>query len=186
MNQRTVRALVIAAIVALAAPSVSLAADAPGVTSLWPFVINFILFIALLASRARPPLKDHLAERKRLAIEELKAATAELDAAKAELAEYEERLGKAQAEVDQMLEDATRVAATERERIVANATATADRIRREATFTVEQEIKRARRELESEVATQAAQQATQAVRDAMTDDDQGRLVDEFVAKEVAS
>lgn len=160
--------------------------EAPGLSSLGLYIFNFALFLGLLVWRAKRPAADYLAERRATALAEIEKAQAARKEAEAALAAYRAKLAELEAEREAMLREAREMAEVERTHLLEGARVTAERIQREARFTVEQEIKRARLELEREVAHQVATQATRAVRDAMSDDDQARLVDEFVVREIAS
>jgi F-type H+-transporting ATPase subunit b len=71
-------------------------------------------------------------------------------------------------------------AAAEREHIVADANAAAERIRSDARAAVDQELRRARAELRREAAELAIEIAAQTLRTGVTDADRARLVDEFI------
>jgi F-type H+-transporting ATPase subunit b len=84
-------------------------------------------------------------------------------------------------ELAEIRETSRQRAAAEREHILADAAAGAERIRREALETVDQELRRAREQLRREAADLAVELASEALRRQVTSADQDRLLDEFVA-----
>ncbi|MCP4906235.1 MAG: hypothetical protein GY910_14760, partial [bacterium] len=70
----------------------------------------------------------------------------------------------------------------EREKILEEAQQTAERIRSEAGTAVEREVRRAQEELRREAAELALEMAENLLREKMGDEDQSRLVEEFIAR----
>jgi F-type H+-transporting ATPase subunit b len=86
-----------------------------------------------------------------------------------------------ESELAEIRETSRQRAAAEREHILADAAAGAERIRREALETVDQELRRARAQLRREAADLAVELASEALRRQVSSADQDRLLDEFVA-----
>jgi F-type H+-transporting ATPase subunit b len=112
-----------------------------------------------------------------------------LDGAAQLLAESERRLGewsRKAAHLDeeaQSIRDATRRAAeAERDRIIADAHVTAERIKQSASAVVERELRLAQESLRREAADLAIELAGKILRDQVNDGDRTRLVDEFIGR----
>ena len=67
-------------------------------------------------------------------------------------------------------------------RILAEARATADRIRRDAQTAVDQEVRRAQAKLREEAADLALELAAKKLQTGVTESDRDRLVDEFITR----
>jgi F-type H+-transporting ATPase subunit b len=85
-------------------------------------------------------------------------------------------------EVEEIRELAGRRAEEEAERILADARATALRIRNDAQAAVAQELRRARVELREEAADLALEIAARKLTDQVVDADRERLMDEFITR----
>jgi F-type H+-transporting ATPase subunit b len=162
------------------APSLALASEHESETTLLWQWINLLLLLGVIGYFARAPLRTFLSER-RQKIEE------GIEGARAELAEVERRLAECRARVasiDRTFEEirsAVRAQAeSERARLLAEARAAAERIRRDAAAAVEQELRRARQQLHSDAAALAVRLAGDLLRGQLTDADRTRLVDDFV------
>jgi F-type H+-transporting ATPase subunit b len=79
-----------------------------------------------------------------------------------------------------MLEEIRQGAASDREKMLVDAKAAAERLRAEAERQAEHDLARARRELRAEAAKLAAELAEKDVRSRLSDSDRARLVSEFV------
>ena len=142
--------------------------------------LNLLLLLAVIAYFARAPLRTFLSERRQKIEEGIDAASAELAQAERRLAECRERLASLDRALDEIRNAVRAQAEGERERLLAEARTAAERIRRDATAAVEQELRRARERLHGEAAALAVQLAGDLLRTRLTDADRARLVDEFV------
>jgi F-type H+-transporting ATPase subunit b len=146
----------------------------------WP-VVNFTIFAIIVVRFLAGPIREYFRARTerlrdaltagRRAREEAMALKAQVDRDLAGLPALRERL-KAE------LRDA---AEHERATLLANAQATAERIRSDARILADQEIAAARRAVRAETVEEAVRQATALVRAALDADDQERFVRDFVA-----
>jgi F-type H+-transporting ATPase subunit b len=123
-----------------------------------------------LSDRAQS-IKDELAD-----LESRKAK------AQAELAEVEKRLKDAEGDREIIVADFRAQGEKERAKIVSAAELSAERIKAQAQFTIDQETAVAKAELRKEVAQLSAALAEDLLRQKITAEDQTRLVDEYLAK----
>jgi F-type H+-transporting ATPase subunit b len=143
--------------------------------------LNLALLLGVLAYFARKPISDFFESRRQRIQAELEAAKNQGAEAEARYAKWQRRLMDLESELAEIRETSRQRAAAEREHILADAAAGAERIRREALETVDQELRRARAQLRREAADLAVELASEALRRQVSSADQDRLLDEFVA-----
>jgi F-type H+-transporting ATPase subunit b len=144
--------------------------------------VNLAILIAVLVHFARKPVQDFFRGRRDQVRTDLDSAAGVLADAEHRLADWQARADRLEAEIAQIKETARRRAETERQHILADAEASASRIRGDATAAVEQELARARAELRAEAATLATRLAGDLLRRNLGEADQRKLVEEFVAR----
>jgi F-type H+-transporting ATPase subunit b len=145
-------------------------------------VLDFGLMAVLLVYFLTKPIRNGLAGRREGIEKALSDAVAAREAAEAKFAEYDVKLSKAAAEVEEMSAAIRREGELERERILANAQEMAQKITAEAEKTAESEILRARTELRQEASRLAITLAEELLKKQINAGDQQRLVDEYVSK----
>jgi F-type H+-transporting ATPase subunit b len=148
-------------------------------TLLWP-ALNLVILIAVLVYFARKPLQAYFEKRRSEIKGELQSAADQLATAEATYAKWQRRMIDLESELDEIRATSQQRAEAERERIIADARATADRIRRNATAAVELELRRARETLREEATQLAIDLASERLSREVTDADRDRLVDEFI------
>ncbi len=146
---------------------------------LWP-TLNLAILVAALVYFGRQPIQDFFAARRGRIRDDLDAATRALSDAEARYAAWQGKLTLLDGELARIRDLARERAESEREHILADASAAAERIRSDARAAVDQELRRAREDLRREAAELAIELAAQTLRARVTDADQSRLVDEFI------
>ncbi|MDZ4183443.1 MAG: ATP synthase F0 subunit B [Desulfuromonadales bacterium] len=186
-NKRIARMAAALALVALAAGVACAAGDGhadSGVVAkdfAWR-ILDFGLMIGILIYFLTKPIRNGLAGRREGIEKALSDAVAAREAAEAKFADYDSKLSKASAEIEEMSAAIRREGELERDRILANAREMAQKITAEAEKTAESEILRARTELRQEASRLAITLAEDLLKKQMTAGDQARLVDEYVSK----
>ncbi|MBE0503173.1 MAG: ATP synthase F0 subunit B [Desulfuromonadales bacterium] len=145
-------------------------------------ILDFALMIGILIYFLTKPIRNGLAGRRDGIEKALSDAVAAREAAEAKFADYDSKLSKASAEIEEMSAAIRREGELERDRILANAKEMAQKITAEAEKTAESEILRARTELRQEASRLAISLAEELLKKQMTAGDQARLVDEYVSK----
>jgi len=143
---------------------------------------NMALLIVVLYFAARKPVKSYLAKRRQDIAHDMGDAERRLQEAEARLEEWRGRAERLEQEIASIKTSARKAAEQERETILAEARATAERIRRSATGAVEREVRMAHEELRREAADLAVELAAKSLREKTTDADRERLFDEFVER----
>ena len=142
--------------------------------------INLALALGVIGYFARTPIRTYMAERRQNIEAGIEAARRQLAEAERQLAACDERMTSLDHEIEEIRRNVRAQAENERERLLADARAMAERIRRDAHTAVEQESRRAREELRNEAAEMAVRLAGDLLKRQVTDSDRARLVDEFV------
>ncbi|MFB3118510.1 MAG: hypothetical protein ACE1ZP_07055, partial [Myxococcota bacterium] len=128
----------------------------------------------------RKPLHAYFEKRREDIQGELKSAADQLAAAETAYAKWQRRMIDLESELDEIRATSQQRAEAERERLIADARATADRIRRDATTSIELELRRARETLREEATQFAIELAGERLSREVTKADRDRLIDEFI------
>ena len=176
-------ALALTILLAPVAASASGGGDAgnEGWTLFWQGV-NLIILFAVLVYYTRKPIQEFFSSRRDEVKGGLDSAASVLSDAETRLAEWQARADRLEAEVEEIKEAARQRANTESEYILADAEASAERLRNDAKTAIDQEVARARSELRAESGELATKLAADLLQSHVTDEDQTKLVDEFVAR----
>jgi len=145
-------------------------------------VANTLLLLAVLIYFARKPVLTYLAGRRDTIAKNLDGAAQLLAEASLRLAEWNQKAASLDQEVATIRDATRRAAEAERDRILADARVTADRIRQSASAVAERELQQARESLRGEAADLAVELAAKILREQVNDSDRTRLVDEFIER----
>ena len=142
--------------------------------------VNFAILAGALVFLLRKPVSSFLKERSEMLRKSIDdAAKARAEAAR-KLSAIEARTAMLAAEIEQMNAKMDAEGKAEAQALHETATAEIGRIRAQAEFAAEQEVKKARQELQQEASQLSAQAAEELVRKALTPEDQERLVRENI------
>jgi len=155
--------------------------EAGGEGLLWP-IVNFALLIAVLFYLARKPVQAFFAGRRQAISDELEQAAELQRQAEERHARWQRKLVDLERELEEIRRLGRERAEAEREQILADARAGAERIERTARTAIDQELRRARELLRDEASQLAVELASGLLRERVTDADRDRLLDEFIAR----
>lgn len=141
---------------------------------------NLFALIALLVYVGRRPIRDFFDGRRSEIRGNIDRSAALLADAEARVAEWNGRMARLDAELEEIHRSARERAESERERILADAGRAAARIQHDAEIAVEQETARAKTRLREEATQLAIDLAGDLLRQHVTDADRRRLTDEFI------
>jgi len=144
--------------------------------------INFLILAGVLVYFLRKPLSSFLKERSELLRKSIDDAAKSRAEAAEKLAAIETRTAKLADEIAEMNAKMDVEAAAEARRLQEAAAVEISRIRAQAEFAGEQEVKKAREELRQEASLLTARAAEDLVRKALSPEDQERLVRENLEK----
>lgn len=168
------------AIPALLAAAPAAAAEAE--TGLFYPLFNLVLLLALLVYFARQPIRKFFHDRRAEIADDIDRASELRRDAERRFAEWQRKLADLDAEIERIHSTSRRRAESERDQIVAEATATAERIRDDARAAVAQELQRSREILREEAADLAVELAGNLLTEEVSAADRERLVDEFIER----
>lgn len=145
--------------------------------------INFALLIIILVIALRKVgLKETLAGRIegiRQSLDDLKEGKKE---AETKYKEMEKKLQEFQEKKKEIVDQYKKEGMAEKERIVAAAKERAKHLIEQAELTIELEVQSVRDQLKRDVVDLAVQRAREIIAKEITEEDQGRLVDEFIER----
>lgn len=145
-------------------------------------VINFAIFAAIVYWGAKKLVVDGAQAKRDRIRKEIEEATKLRDEMRTKFQEYDSRMQNIDARMNELLQDARTQAEAEKARILGEAEAAAKRMREEAKVIADQEIARAKHELQEEQIARAAELAEQVLRANVNKDDQARLSQEFLTR----
>lgn len=151
-------------------------------TGLTASFVNFFILVGIVVYLARKPTKEFLVSRRADVVEGLEEAKRLKAAAEAKYAEYQARLANLDNELAVLRAEIVKSGEAERDRIVAEAEQKSSRLRRDAQFLIEQQLKQLRVDLTRET-VEAAISAAQGVLSQNTSaSDQERVARDYLAK----
>ncbi len=142
--------------------------------------LNLALLLGVLVYFARKPVLEYFESRRRAIEEDLAGAAAQLKDAEATFSKWQRRVIDLGSELEQIRTMSRHRAESEREHIISEAEAAAQRIRDNASAAITQELRRARQQLREEAAQLAIDMAAQRLAREVTDADRDRLLNEFI------
>lgn len=146
-------------------------------------VVNFVILAGIVYwALKKANLKGSLADRQAQIEKNLREAREAREAAEAKLLEYTEKLAKANQEVDELRAAMLKEAEAEKQRIIAEAKLSAEKLAKQAVQAADQEVLKARTELRAEAARLAVELAAGKLAGAMQKADHDRLVQDYLGK----
>ena len=125
---------------------------------------NFAVTVGILVYFVRKPIKNALAGRREGISSALEEAEKARTDAEAKFAEYDEKLNKAESEISVITAELKREGELERDRIIAQAKESAEKIRTEAEKTAGFEVAKAKAELKAEATRLAVELAEELLK----------------------
>ena len=145
--------------------------------------INFaLLIIILFVAIKKSGLKDSLTGRIDEIKQRLEDLSREKEEAEGKYQDVEKQLRDFEAKKKEIIEQFQNEGQAEKERIIAEANERAKQIVKQAELTIQQEMQSAKDRLRREVMELAAGKAQEIIAKEMTDEDQDRLVSEFIER----
>ena len=177
------RSLAAGALALLAAGPAAATGDGEGdVAQMLYGALNLILLLVVITYFARKPIRAFFAERRDRIQDELTSAARLRDEAEVRYRDWERRLADIEGELAKIRTTARERAEEERDRILRDANAAAERVRNDARAAVDQELRRSRALLREEASDLAVGLAAELLREQVSDADRDRLVGEFIAR----
>ena len=151
-------------------------------TTDWFRLMNFAVLAIALVFLLRKPLSQALGARIKGIKDQLEELEARKTEAEKQLAEYNEKLSRLEKESDKIVEDYIKQGNEAKARILREAQAAADKLQSQARRNIEYEFKQAKLKLQEEIFETSLSKAEEILKDKISDEDQDRLVDEYLRK----
>ncbi|NJK89934.1 MAG: ATP synthase F0 subunit B [Myxococcales bacterium] len=142
--------------------------------------LNFILLFGFLGWKLRPAVTNGLKERRSSFQKRLDEAQAQQAEASRRLAEYQTKLDNLEVEFRRVVEAYEAEAKADRERMERETEKAIERLARENEFTIQQEVRKAQMAIKGTAVARTLDRAESLLRERITDDDQGRIVDRMI------
>ncbi len=143
-------------------------------------VINLIILVFIIVRFGKKPIQDFFQNRHDTLRKALDEAEAEKQKAEEKYREYQEKLENIEKEIQDITGLLRKDGSNEKELVLKNARDLAERMKKDAQMSAEQEIAKARYELRKEAVRLAVQMAEEKLQKEMKDDDQTRLAEENI------
>lgn len=147
--------------------------------------LNFAILFIVLFLLLKKPTKAFFSSRRKEIEDELRELEEKKAAAEKQLAEYQARFKNLDQESRQIVDEYIQQGEEAKKRIIAQAQDQAIKLEDMAKRSIEQEFKTARVTLQQEIATLAVERAETIIQEAISSDDQDKLVDDYLKKVVA-
>ena len=148
-------------------------------------VMNFVVLAGALFFILRKPLSQALGSRRKGIESQLEELEKKKREAEKVLANYNEKLEKLSREAENLIAEYVKQGNEARQRILKEAEAAADKLEEQARRNIENEFEKAKLKLKENILEKAMVKAEEIVKNKITEQDQERLVDEYLEKVVA-
>jgi F-type H+-transporting ATPase subunit b len=149
----------------------------------WAFkIFNFVVLVAVLIKFAGKPLKNYLQTRSAGVKEKLDEADRLFKEAEALKNEYQARLSKLDSEIETFKRSVQEDTEREKNKILAEASEFARRIKEQANITYQQEIRAMKSRIKEDIVKLTMERAEKLVVEKYNTKDHELMVDEFIEK----
>jgi len=145
-------------------------------------IVNFIALMIILVKFGAKPIGAGLASRRTQIREEIEGLEQKRADAEKSYEDFQLKLVNVESEIDTIVDRAVAQAEVEKKKIIEKAEQAAEDIKRSAEMVIQNEITEAWRSLKDDVADQAALMAEELIVKNLTDDDQVKIIDDYLAK----
>jgi len=142
--------------------------------------INFILLVALLVVLLRKPLAKFLRENSASVAKDIEEAAKMREEAQKRFDGLRQRMDRLDVEISEIKGQLRKEGEIQGERILERSRQAIERIREDAKFQAEQQVKMARKTLQEEAARLAVEAAEEILKKSVNDKDHERLVGQFL------
>jgi len=146
--------------------------------------LNFAVLAGILAYVLRKPIQKSLSARREGIEKELDGLEKEKRMVEKRLVEYKERLISLDKEAEKIISEYIREGEAVKAKIIEEAKVEAEKLQEQARLNIQQEFKKAEMKLREEIVEQAVAMAEDLIKRNINEEDQRRLVDEYIEKVV--
>jgi F-type H+-transporting ATPase subunit b len=153
---------------------------APSISQILFPLGNFLIYAFILKKFAVPVVRDFLRSRREEILASIQDAAESKKQAEAVVSEYRAKLADIQREVDAIAAELRAEGEREKATLIREAEALAAKIKEDAAFLADQEVKIAQRKIREEIAAQAESAARELLGRHLRASDQSRLIEDFI------
>jgi F-type H+-transporting ATPase subunit b len=144
------------------------------------FILDFAFFALLLVWYGKRPVREAFAQRHVQVKRALEEAAKAFAAAEGLYEEYKSKLANVEDEASQFVDSGRKDGALERDQIVETAKNYAERLRKDSSAVMQQELDKAQARLRREVVHEVLKLTEQNLRSELTDGDRNRLIEDAI------
>jgi len=145
---------------------------------------NFLILVGLLYWLLADKVKQFFIDRGAEIKDSLEKAVERKAEAERKYREYSEKIDKASAEIDGILEMIKAQGVAEKQKIIEDAERTAKKMKEDAQARIEQEMKKATDQLKAQAVDLSVKMAEEIIKRSVTEDDHKSMVKEYIDKVV--
>jgi F-type H+-transporting ATPase subunit b len=149
-------------------------------------IVNFTILVGALFFLLRKPVKKVFADRTQEIQESLADLERQKEAAEKKYAEYKGKLALLEQETGEIIASYIAEGEAAKAQIVDEAKKMAEKMQEQAKVTIRQEFEKAKAQIQGEIVNEAVVAAEKLIKTKINDEDQDRLVNEYVAKVVVA
>ncbi len=149
-------------------------------------IMNFTVLAGALIFLLRKPLGQGLASRRQGIRDQLGDLEKQKQDAEKAVAEYKAKLSRLDKEVEKIMAEYVKEGEVAKAKIIEAAKLAAEKLQEQAKKNIEHEFEKARQELKAEMAGQAVAMAEALIKKHIKDEDQKRIIDEYLTKVVVA
>ena len=153
---------------------------APSINDIWFPLANFLIFAFIIVRYALPLVRSFLQSRRDAVLVTVREAAAKKQRAEALVQEYRGRLARAEQESQAIVDSLRAEGEREKAKLLSEAQTLAAKIKEDARFLADQEVRIARQKIREEMAAEAEARARALVQQNLSAADQGRLIEDFI------
>jgi F-type H+-transporting ATPase subunit b len=148
--------------------------------------INFAVLAGIVIFLVRKPIAQGLASRRQGIQDQLDDLEKQKQDAERQLAGYKEKLRVLDKEVEKILAEYIREGEVAKGKIIEEAKVAAEKLQEQAKKSIEHEFHKAKQQLKAEMAEQAVATAEELIKKHINDEDQERILGEYLTKVVVA
>jgi F-type H+-transporting ATPase subunit b len=153
---------------------------APSITQILFPLGNFLIYAYIIKRFALPVVLDFLRSRRAEILTSIESAAESKKQAEAVVSGYQAKLASIQREVDALQAELRADGEREKSKLIGEAETLATKIKDDAVFLADQEVKTARQKIRYEMAVQAESSARELLGRHLSSGDQDRLAEDFI------
>jgi len=154
--------------------------EAPSISELLFPLLNFVLYVYLIKRFVIPEVRDFLRARQQQVVTSIASATESKQKAEAFVKDYQGRLARLPQEIQAIELSYKTEGEREKTKLLEEGERLVGKIKEDAAFLAEQEVKVARQRIREEMAERAENTAKELVQRNLSSADQSHLVSDFI------